>query len=403
MSDVHPEWADPTHANLSQGGDANGRPRRRFAVMAAMAAAVLVVAGVVVWQPWKTPPPDAPTSVDGRAVSATSIRVSWVAPRHGSKVDRYLVLRGAALVGSVEAPSTWYVDGGLRPGTTYSYRVVSASGGAHSAPSTSASATSLAPSPGRLETSEVRATWAEVRWSAPPDSPPPDEYVFARDGRTVATLAGRVTSYVSRRLGAATTYRYQVAAVWGAAHSAFSAPLDVTTLAWDAPLQGFYAVQYQMTATPGRGASGQVGQTWDDDWAFVPNCAGVSCDVSAVGGFTPPLFGDVRLALTLTRSGSTYAGSTSVDITRCGPAPGAVVQNSVSLVLSGRGGDIWNGWSATMVISAPYTTDGTTYYCPAQSWTMRLEGTTGGRSSLPPTSPVSNLMSSLDGKRGWSA
>jgi hypothetical protein len=360
---------------------------------------VLVVAGLLVWQPWKTPPPDAPTSVDGRAVNATSIRVSWVAPRLGSKVDRYLIFRGVPLVGSVEAPATSFVDRGLRPGTTYSYRVVSAAGGAHSAPSTPASATSLAPSPGKLSTSKVRATWAALRWSAPPDSPRPDEYVLARDDRTVATLAGTVTVYLSRGLSAATTYRYQVAAVWGAAHSALSTPLDVTTLASDAPLQGYYAVQYEITATPGQGASGQVGQTWDDDWAFVPDCAGVSCDVSAVGGFTPPQLGDVRLALTLARSGTTYAGSTSADITRCGPAPGAVVQNSVTLVLTGNGGDIWKGWSATMVISAPYTTDGTTYYCPAQSWTMRLEATTGGRSSLPPASPVSNLISIVDGTR----
>jgi hypothetical protein len=371
--------------------------------MAALAAVALVVAGLLVWQPWKAQPPDAPTSVDGRAVSATSIRVSWAAPRLGSKVDRYLIFRGAVLVGSVAAPATSFVDRDLRPGTTYSYRVVSATGGAHSAPSTLASTTSLAPSPGKLATSEVRATWAAVRWSAPPESPRPDEYVVARDNRTVATLAGTVTSYLSRGLSAATTYRYQVAAVWGAARSAPSTALDVTTLASDAPLQGLYAVQYEITATPGQGASGRVGQTWDDDWAFVPNCARASCNVSAVGGFTPPQFGDVRLALTLARSGTTYSGSTSADITRCGPAPGAIVQSSVSLVLTGRGGDIWNGWSATMVISAPYTTDGSTYYCPAQSWTMRLEATTGGPSSLPPASPVSNLMSRVEGARALPA
>jgi hypothetical protein len=216
--------------------------------------------------------------------------------------------------------------------------------------------------------------------------------VVTRDGQRVATVAGAVTSYRNVGLTPASNYRYQVAAVWGAAHSALTAPLDVRTLASDAPLQGAFTVQYDMLSTPGPAAGGRVGERWNDGWQFAPSCAADTCEVRAVGGFSPPEFSNLQLELTLTRSGNTYTGTAVAEVTRCGPAPGEPVRNEVSVTVDGPASDLWTAWSGTMVVTSPYTRDGSSYYCPYQSWILRLDATTGGGQNLPPPSHLPSLM-----------
>ena len=375
-----------------------GRRRATTTAVVVCSFAVAAAALALIWQPWKTTRPGVPSALQGQGTSATSIRLLWVAPRRGRKVEQYLIVRDAMIIGAVSAPSTSYVDKGLPPGTTHSYQVVASAGNERSSPSTAVTASSLDPSPDALVAVSVRATSANLKWSAPPASPRPDGYVVTRDDRRVAMIAGSRTSYVSIGLLPATNYRYQVAAVWAAVTSPPSPPLSVTTRASNAPLQGPYTVQYKMLTTPGPGASGTVGQTWDDGWAFLPDCAAAACPVSASGGFSPPLFANVRLSFHLTRDADAYSGSTAGVITRCGPAPGVAATNTVTLTVTGGDGDVWTTWTGSMAISSPYVRDGS-FYCPAQSWTMKLEATTGGAGALPPTSSIPSLMALSNGSK----
>src|SRR5690242_7746517 len=133
----------------------------------AIAATATLIAGVVVAAPWRPAPP---TGLHATSRTATSVLVSWRASS-GNLVGpgSYLVLRGGKQVGSVPAGATSWTDHGLAPGATYHYTVVAA-GLAHSAPSATATVTTMAPSPVRL-TADPTHTTVALHWAPPPLAP----------------------------------------------------------------------------------------------------------------------------------------------------------------------------------------------------------------------------------------
>jgi hypothetical protein len=85
-------------------------------------------------------PPGIPTGVAATALSGSQIHISWTAP---SNAATYIVKRDSVAVGTT--PATEYTDSGLSPLTTYNYTVIASNSLAASAESTSAQATTHAP------------------------------------------------------------------------------------------------------------------------------------------------------------------------------------------------------------------------------------------------------------------
>jgi chitodextrinase len=104
-----------------------------------------------------TTPPTAPSSLTATATSPTSVALSWAAATDAVGVTGYSVLRGGAVVGSVNGTTTTFNDPGVAAATTYSYTVTA----------TDAAANVSAPSPAAVVTTG-------------PASPPPT-VVFADD------------------------------------------------------------------------------------------------------------------------------------------------------------------------------------------------------------------------------
>ena len=252
-----PPWAPATPVS---------KRRHRWPIFALVAVVVLgLVAGLLVWAPWHKVPV-APAAVHGQSPTATSVLVSWPPSSGGATIDHYLIVRDGTQVGSVPASQTSYLDNGLAPGTTHWYKIIAVSGTQRSQPSVSVAVMTIAPSPVGLTVSQATWTSVAVRWSPPPNSPPPSGYAIIVNGAPGVTLPGGTTSYNDTGLQLATTYQYQVVAMWGGHQSRRSSVLAVTTLA--APLQGGVPLQVKTLSTPGGGASLSVGQTWSDTWTF---------------------------------------------------------------------------------------------------------------------------------------
>lgn len=356
-------------------GPMRPRHRRAWWTFALVAVAVLGLAvGLVVWAPWHKVPV-APSAVHGQSPTATSVQVSWAPSKGGATIDRYLILRDGAQVGSVPAGQTSYLDNGLAPGTTHRYRIIAVSGTQSSQPSVS-SAVVRTITPGPVGLAAGAATWTTVafHWSPPPNSPAPDGYVVSIDGVTAATIPGTATSYTATGLALATDYQYQVAATWGGQQSDLSPVLTVTTLA--PPLDGDVPMQVKTVSTPGGGSSLKAGQAWSDSWTFTATCTAKGCTLKADAEFAPPDYGAQPFTVNLTSSGAAYTGTTRADITKCGSVN---VHNTVTVRIAAKKGAVdngaWKSWAGSMLLSSPYVDAGDGTYCPAQSWNFSLSGT----------------------------
>jgi len=352
------------------------RPNRRRAKWALALAAVAVlglVAGLMVWAPWHQEPVP-PAAVHAQSPTATSVLISWTPSKGGATIDRYLVLRDGAQVGSVPATQTSYDDNGLAPGTTHQYTIIAVSGTQHSRPSAGEKATTITPSPVALTAD--RATWTTVafHWSPSPKGPVPDKYLIYSAGTSIATLPGTTNSYGVTGLDPGTTYPVQVAAMWGDRKSGLSSVLELATLA--PPLQGDVPVQVKTVSTPGGTASLSPGQKWSDAWTFTPDCTANRCTLKTDAQWAPPDYTAVPFTVTLTSSGAWYTGTIKAPIAKCRSVN---VQDTVTLRITADNGAVdngaWNSWHGTWVVDAPYTTAGGGYYCPAQSWLLSVTGT----------------------------
>ena len=352
---------------------ARTRTRHRWPVFALAGVAVLgLIAGLLVWAPWHKVPV-APAAIVGQSSTATSVLVSWSPSKGGAAIDHYLILRDGTQVGSVPASQTSYLDSGLAPGTAHRYWIIAQSGTQRSQPSRALVVRTITPSPVGLAAGQVTWTTEEFTWTPPPNSPAPSGYAVFVNGAQVVTVTGATMSYGVTGLALATTYQYQVAAIWGDHQSRRSPVLAVTTLS--APLQGSVSLRYKTVSTPGSGASLKVGETWSDSWTFNPSCIANRCTLTTDGDFGPPGFKAAPFTVKLTSTGNAYVGSTTAPITTCGSAN---VKNTVTVRISASSGGVdngaWNSWGGTMELSSPYTTSGSEF-CSPQSWTFTLTGT----------------------------
>jgi hypothetical protein len=353
----------------------SGRGRAGWIAASAVAVVGLVVA-LVVWAPWRNVLV-APAVVHAQSPTATSVLVSWTPSTGGVAVDRYLVLRDGQQVSSVPAGQTSYTDNGLVPGTSHRYTIIAASRTQRSSPSAAIKVTTITPSPIGLTAGRQTRTTMKLHWSPSPKGPIPSEFVIYSEGSAIAVVRGTIDSYRVTRLDPGTAYQYQVEARWGERGSRLSSVLAASTLA--PPLDGDVPVEVTTTSTPGSRASLSVGQKWSDTWTFSPACTGNRCTLTTDADFAAPGFDAQRFTMTLTRSGSGYAGSTRADITKCGSVD---VRNTVTLRISANRGAVqnggWNAWSGTMVLSSPYVMASSTTFCPMHAWDFSVTGTRGG-------------------------
>ena len=116
---------------------ATERRRRRWVLPAAIVTVVAVglVAGLVIWAPWRSPPLLRPTGLAAGTPTTSSVAFHWANPPTGPRPDKYLILHDGKVIGSVPGTVTVYRTTGLAPDTPYQYRVVAERGGKRSAQS----------------------------------------------------------------------------------------------------------------------------------------------------------------------------------------------------------------------------------------------------------------------------
>ena len=397
--DVHPAPAEaPPEAAVAAPAlpRVGGFSHRAKVISVAAVVVAGLIAGLVAWSPWK---PNPPAHVHATSPTATSALVSWQAASGIIAGPRsYLVLRDGKQVGSVPASATSWTDHGLIPGVTYRYAVVAA-GLVRSAPSASASVTTITPSPVRL-TERATHTTVDLHWSPSPLGPAPDHYVISNGTTVVATLPGTTTSYTDTGLAPGTPFQYTAVAQWGGYFSGPSPAANGATVA--APLSSSVPVHVDTTSSPGA-AWGPVvaGYHWTDTWDAMPSCTSGDCTMKVTIAASPPsdAYQYTPFPMTLNPSGTGYSGTAEAQVTGCKLTQSVIpVTDTITLTLTPVKGRVdngaWGAWTGTMVMSAPYLAEGNEY-CPSGSWTFAVTSAlrfwrpgAGGRVSAKPVRPI---------------
>lgn len=179
-------------------------------------------------------------SVPGAPVAGTttdrSIALSWAASSDNVAVTAYQIFRGGVLLGTSNSAS--FVDTGLSPATSYSYRVLAVdAAGNQSAQSSQVSVTTkpadtVPPTaPGLPVASKITSSSLTLTWPAASDNYGVAQYLLYRNGVQIATTPANTTSFDDSQLSAATAYSYIVKAQDAAGNlSSASTSLNTSTL-----------------------------------------------------------------------------------------------------------------------------------------------------------------------------
>jgi uncharacterized protein DUF2510/fibronectin type III domain protein len=112
------------------------RRRRAWAVPVIAVAALValgLLAGLLIWAPWTSPPLLRPAGLTAGPSTTSSVTFRWSRPATGPPPDRYVILHDGQVAGSVPGTVTSYRGTGLAPATAYRYRVAAERGGQRSA------------------------------------------------------------------------------------------------------------------------------------------------------------------------------------------------------------------------------------------------------------------------------
>lgn len=195
-------------------------------------------------------PPAAPGGLNTAATSETTISLSWLdnsGDEDDFTVERSLDGTSFALIATLGANATSYVDGGLASGTTYFYRVAASNLGGSSGYSNIASASTPTPqpptAPSGLVATGTSSFSIDISWSD--NSSNETGFAVERSDSglgnwsQIASTSSNTTSFTDTGLQASTSYDYQVRAFNGAGSSA---PSNVATGTTDAfASQDYYA------------------------------------------------------------------------------------------------------------------------------------------------------------------
>jgi chitodextrinase len=139
--------------------------------------------------------PSTPTGLTGTAVSATRINLAWTASTDNVGVTGYRVLRGGAVIATVNTQS--YSDTTVAAGATYSYSVVALDGAGNASSASaavsvttpSATDTTPPPAPTGLTATVVSANQINLKWAASTDSSGIKGYNVYRSGTRLASVS----------------------------------------------------------------------------------------------------------------------------------------------------------------------------------------------------------------------
>jgi hypothetical protein len=182
------------------------RRRRRWAVPLAVIAVVAVlglIAGLVIWAPWESPPLLRPTGLMAGPSTTSSVAFRWSRPATGPAPDRYVILHDGKVIGSVSGTVTSYRGIGLAPATAYRYRVAAVRGGKRSALSSVLVVSTSTPP---LSAARLQGPWTVsikiVRGGADLKGSGSQRWTESwltspkcRAGPCAATLSGRINGY----------------------------------------------------------------------------------------------------------------------------------------------------------------------------------------------------------------
>jgi chitodextrinase len=180
-------------------------------------------------------PPTGPASVEGAAVSAGSVTLSWPAAQDDVAVAAYQVQRDGTTIGTTSDLA--YTDSQAAPGMTYTYTVVAEDEAGNRGQPASATVTTppdiSPPSAPGIPSATANAAGVQLTWGAAGDDVGVAAYQVWRDG----TLIGQTTglTYQDPAVSPATTYGYSVAAVDAAGNTGPAVTVRVTTPAADHP------------------------------------------------------------------------------------------------------------------------------------------------------------------------
>jgi uncharacterized protein DUF2510/fibronectin type III domain protein len=129
-----PVEPSPATASAAPATVRRGRRRWAFPVVAIVIVAVLgLIAGLVIWAPWESPPLLRPGGLTAGPSTTSSVTFRWSRPATGPAPDMYLILHDGKVVDSVPGTVTSYQGTNLAPATAYRYRVAAVRGGKRSA------------------------------------------------------------------------------------------------------------------------------------------------------------------------------------------------------------------------------------------------------------------------------
>ena len=82
---------------------------------------LVIVAGVLIWAPWRPAPLLQPTGLKAGTATTSSVKFHWSDPASGPPPEKYQILSSGKVVGTVAGAVTSYWVGGLAPATAYQY------------------------------------------------------------------------------------------------------------------------------------------------------------------------------------------------------------------------------------------------------------------------------------------
>jgi len=254
----------------------------------------------------------APTGLTGTAISSTQINLAWTAATEtGGTITNYLVERcqGASCTTFTQigtSVSTAFSDAGLLGSTSYSYRVRATDGTNLGPYSSTAGATTQAPTltaPTGLTGTAISSTQINLSWTAATETGGTiTNYLVERcQGASCTTFTqigtSASTAFNDTGLTASTSYRYRVRATDGTNLGPYSSIVTTATPAGPVP-----TAPGSLTATAA--SSTQINLSWTASTEsggtiasyLVERCQGASCATFAqIGTSTTTTFNDAGL------------------------------------------------------------------------------------------------------------
>lgn len=191
-----------------------------------------------VWVVVKNPPAP-PSQLRVTAATQTTLALEWTdnSDNETTFVLERLGSGGFEVIAELPADTTTFVDGGLAPDTSYTYRVIARNTWGNSAPSNVCEARTLpfAPTaPSDLQALNVTQTAVTLAWTdnASNETGFELEHDTGSGFELVATLPPDSETYTDSGLDADTSVRYRVRAVNAGGASPWSEELEVRTLPW---------------------------------------------------------------------------------------------------------------------------------------------------------------------------